>query len=99
MIVPLVMSTFGAMQDGLHFSIAKTSTFAVKTHCYIPGMDEYFIFKWKQIIAITLIRPQAVAFRSIVAADSVSGAADIWGGSWRFGVSAPKCFASERERA
>ena len=47
-IMLLVMSTFGAMQDGLHSSIAKTSTFAVKTHCYIPGMDEYFIFKWKQ---------------------------------------------------
>ena len=64
-----------------------------------PRPEEYFISKWKQIIATTLNRAQAVAFRSIVAADSVSGAADIWGGSWRFGVSAPKCFASERERA
>ena len=60
--------------DDLHSFIAKTSTFTVKTNRYIPGVDEYFIPKWKQIIAATLIRAQA-AFRSIVAAASVGGAA------------------------
>ena len=74
-IVPLAKSTFGAMQDNLHSFIAKTSTFAVKTNRYIPGVDEYFIPKWKQIIAATLIRAQAAVFRSIVAAASVGGAA------------------------
>ena len=74
-IVPLAKSTFGAMQDNLHSFIAKTSTFAVKTNRYIPGVDEYFIPKWKQIIAATLIRAQAAAFRSIVAGASVGGAA------------------------
>ena len=48
---------------------------AVKTNRYIPGVDGYFIPKWKQIIAATLIRAQAAAFRSIVAAASVGAAA------------------------
>ena len=39
-IVPLAKSTFGAMQDNLHSFIAKTSTFAVKTNRYIPGVDD-----------------------------------------------------------
>lgn len=70
-VVPLAMSTFGAMQEDFHAFIAKTSILAVKTNRYIPGVDEYFIPKWKQIIATTLIRAQAAAFRSIVAAASV----------------------------
>lgn len=48
----LLQPLLGAMQDGLHSSIARTSTFAMKTHRYIPGMDEYFISKWKHIIVI-----------------------------------------------
>ena len=47
----------------------------MKTNRYIPGVDEYFIPKWKQIIPATLIRAQAAAFCSIVAAASVGGAA------------------------
>ena len=46
----------------------------MKTDRYIPGVDEYFISKWKQIIATTLTRSQAAAFRSIVAAAGVGGA-------------------------
>jgi len=63
--------------DDLHSFIAKTSTFTVKTNRYIPGVDEYFIPKWKQIIPATLIRAQAAAFCSIVAAASVGAAVGV----------------------
>ena len=62
------MTHFGAMGPEFHSFVAKTASLAIKTQRYIPGVDEYFIPKWKQIIAVTLIRAQACAARSIAQA-------------------------------
>jgi hypothetical protein len=60
------MSTFGAMESFIHSFIAKTASLAIRTNRYMPGVDEYFILKWMQIIAATLIRAQASAARSVI---------------------------------
>jgi hypothetical protein len=74
-IMPLAMSTFGAMESSFHSFIAKTASLAIRTNRYMPGVDEYFIPKWKQIIAATLIRAQASAARSVIVSASTRAVA------------------------
>ena len=74
-IVPLAMSTFGALESNFHSFIAKTASLAIRTNRYMPGVDEYFIPKWKQIVAATLIRAQAAAARSVIVSASTGAVA------------------------
>jgi hypothetical protein len=71
-IMPLAMSTFGALESNFHSFIAKL---AIRTNRYMPGVDEYFILKWKQIVAATLIRAQAAAARSVIVSESTGAVA------------------------
>ena len=75
MIVPLAMSTFGALESNFHSFIAKTASLAIRTNRYMPGVDEYFTPKWKQIVAATLIRAQAAAARSVIVSASTGAVA------------------------
>ena len=70
-IVPLVMTTFGAFGPGFRKFIAQTMLLAGRTGRYMYGVDEHFANRWKQIFSCTLIRYQTEAATQLLGKDLV----------------------------
>ena len=70
-IVPLVMTTFGAFGPGFRKFIAQTMMLAGRTGRYMYGVDEHFVNRWKQIFSCTLIRYQTEAATQLLGRDLV----------------------------
>ena len=74
-IVPLVMTTFGAFGPGFRKFIAQTMLLAGRTGRYMYGVDEHFANRWKQIFSCTLIRYQTEAATQLLGKDLVDDVA------------------------